>query len=414
MKIGLIIGIVVALLILVIVIIVVVSSSTETPPTTNPPATDPPGTDPPASPLPAGISNGDNVMAASTSKYYIENNTRRAYPNAEIYQSHGSPTYKTVDYTVLMSIPAGTNMTFKTSGGLPTGFGNGDTVSSNGQLFRIDAGKLRKYPTNAVYATWGSPAAKPISDSAKALIPVGADMTYNIVNGLPGNVSNGQNVRNTGNMGIALIQNGKSRWYQTALIYQSHGSPPFIDIPQEIYNLIPAGEPMPDNTPVNPVPTSVWQTVANYGETLNLIRNANVRYGTSGNGKLVPAGDFRCVAANFGAANESNKQPCQIISTETTNVTKYNSHPAYPNQSAANNTVIVPMDYQLTNKAGNTLFLDNSVPADRFIIEKNRFRRYADCASKPTCMGLMYDINMKQETIGSNVRTQNIEGQPYG
>lgn len=396
-----------------------VSTNTPTNPPTNPPINPPtnppinPPTNPPIYKLPAGISNGDNVAAASTPKHYIENNTRRAYTNAEIYQSYGSPTYKTIDFSILMSIPAGPNMVYKTSAGIPSGFGNGDIVSSGSVIFKIDAGKLRKFPSTAVYATWGSPVAKPISDSARMLIPLGNDMAYNIVNGLPGNVTNGQNVRNASNMGIYLIFDGKSRWYSSPLIYQSYGSPSFIDIPQEIFSLIPVGESMPSNTPVIPTPSSVWQTVANYGETMNLIRNVNVRYGTTGNGVLRPAGDMRCIAANFGLQNETPNL-CQVISTEAANVIKYPSTgPNHPNQVTANNTVFIPIDFNITNSAGNTLYRDWNVNNDRFMMEKNRWRRFTNCTGNPVCFNLTHSPAITQRDIPTSQRVQILEGQTY-
>lgn len=340
--------------------------------------------------------DGDYVAATGTSVYFIENNTKRQFASANIYQSYGSPAYKTIPLDELNAIPMGSAMPFKTTNGLPAGFANGDVIVNTNIYWKIDGGKRRKFPSNAVYVTWGSPVAKPIDAPTLAAIPTGDDMTFNVVNGLPGGVTNNTNVRNTGNMGIYHISGSKARWYPNGLIYQSYGSPSFVDVPQEIFNLIPLGDPMPNNsTPPPPQPGATWTTVGNYGDSLNLVSGTQVRYGTTI--KEMPHGDFRCIASNFGLANET-MHPCEVMSWQVGNATKYTTLPAWARDTAGRfmaeykytNGGSIPTDLQAVGVGPGRVVSeihDNS--GTRWFINNNRARRWDNCTTNANCTQAM-------------------------
>jgi hypothetical protein len=124
------------------------------------------------------VNNGDIIRCDRTGAIYkIENNQKRPFTSIEIYQSYGSPTWKSIECALIDAIPTGPAMTMAPPSNLPSGIRNGDVIkTSDGAVFLIENDQKRWYPNAAIYQSWGSPQPKYVDDNTARRIPNGPDM----------------------------------------------------------------------------------------------------------------------------------------------------------------------------------------------------------------------------------------------
>jgi len=171
--------------------------------------------------------DGDVLQGTDGKKYQMENGVLRDFPDQSTYIFYGSPAVKYADDDFLI---------MRTPKGPPfaKAYVNGDVMVGNGNIYKMENGKLRHYSDPDTYAFYGSPPTINYKndDALVNSTPKGTPFYIPLHDG---------DVVKADNPMPFKVENGVARLFPTTEVYKFYGSPPIKYDSVASYRQIPRG-----------------------------------------------------------------------------------------------------------------------------------------------------------------------------